>query len=198
MLILLIVYGEWTSLSSCMNNCTAAGSYAFAVVQENNCWCSNYVPSPRVAVSQCDNACPGWPYENCGNIDDNLFGYLALGPAAAGTSGSSTSTVSATSAASSSTVITSQQTVISTSVSSQVVSIVLSPSSRLLSLLLLLLPSKVSLMSTTLHESNTLHHTDIIRFFHFSGSSDSIVHDSNYRKDYCYTCKSSCGHVGRH
>lgn len=125
------VYGQWTSLGSCQGNCTDAGTYAFAVVQGNNCWCSNYVPQPRLAVSRCDKTCPGWPYEFCGNVDNALFGYLALGPVAAGTSGSAASTQVATSTPPTSIVVITS--VASTSVSTQVVSIFITLSSLLLS-----------------------------------------------------------------
>ena len=36
-------------------------------------------------------ACPGYPYENCGDQAAGLFGYVALGPSPSGTQGSAAS-----------------------------------------------------------------------------------------------------------
>ena len=71
---------------------TSCAGYAFAVVQNESCWCSNYVPGDTTSTSSCSVACPGYPYENCGDHSAGLFGYVALGPAPAGTRGSTSST----------------------------------------------------------------------------------------------------------
>lgn len=71
---------------------TACSGFAFAVVQAQNCWCSNYVPADITSTSSCSQACPGYPYENCGSASSGLFGYVALGRAPSGTVGASTST----------------------------------------------------------------------------------------------------------
>jgi hypothetical protein len=71
------------SLGNCQSQCQA--SYAFAVVQGQNCWCSNYVPGDQFPISSCETPCPGYPYENCGSTDSNLFGYLALNLLPSGT-----------------------------------------------------------------------------------------------------------------
>jgi len=71
--------------------------YAFGIVQDLLCWCSNYAPSNTLSVSNCNQQCPGYPYEYCGSSSKSLYGYIALGPSASGTTGSSsqaTSTVS--------------------------------------------------------------------------------------------------------
>ncbi|KIH88876.1 hypothetical protein SPBR_06940 [Sporothrix brasiliensis 5110] len=71
----------------CYNFCVA--QYAFAVVQGNDCWCSDYTPtkSSQVSVSECDQTCSGWPSDVCGG--DNLYGYMALNKAPSGTAGAS-------------------------------------------------------------------------------------------------------------
>lgn len=71
---------------------TACSGFAFAVVQDQNCWCSNYAPADTTSVGNCSEACPGYPYENCGSASSGLFGYVALGNAPSGTIGTSTST----------------------------------------------------------------------------------------------------------
>lgn len=40
-------------------------------------------------------ACPGYPYENCGDQSAGLFGYVALGPSPSGTQGSAPSSSAA-------------------------------------------------------------------------------------------------------
>lgn len=71
---------------------TACSGFAFGVVQYENCWCSNYAPADTTSTSDCSEACPGYPYENCGSASSGLFGYIALGKAPSGTIGASTST----------------------------------------------------------------------------------------------------------
>ncbi|KAH6890611.1 hypothetical protein B0T10DRAFT_459260 [Thelonectria olida] len=66
--------------------------YAYAITQNNACWCSNYAPSKstREDVSDCDTTCPGYPSEYCGG--DSLYGYLSLGNVEpSGTQGASSS-----------------------------------------------------------------------------------------------------------
>ncbi|RDW77013.1 hypothetical protein BP6252_05066 [Coleophoma cylindrospora] len=66
-------------------------SYAFAVLQDEGCWCSNYVPASTVSTSNCDTACPGYPSDMCGG--NNLYGYIALTLSPSGTlAGSSSAT----------------------------------------------------------------------------------------------------------
>ncbi|KAI0022722.1 hypothetical protein F4780DRAFT_788318 [Xylariomycetidae sp. FL0641] len=66
-------------------------SYAFAVLQDDICWCSNFVPdeSTQVDTSKCDTSCPGFPDDTCGG--DGLFGYILLNQSPSGTIGGSTS-----------------------------------------------------------------------------------------------------------
>ncbi|RFU35049.1 hypothetical protein B7463_g1320, partial [Scytalidium lignicola] len=60
-------------------------SYAFAVLQDNGCWCSNYVPGQTTSVSDCNEPCPGFPPDLCGA--KGLFGYIALDKSPSGTHG---------------------------------------------------------------------------------------------------------------
>ncbi|KAI1633978.1 hypothetical protein F4809DRAFT_551277 [Biscogniauxia mediterranea] len=70
--------------------------YAFAIVQDQDCWCSNYVPaeSTQVDVDDCDTSCPGYPSDLCGG--DGLWGYMSLNAEPSGTTGASTSTATST------------------------------------------------------------------------------------------------------
>ena len=83
-----IVQNNFQSNGACQTTCTG---YAFAVVQYQSCWCSDYVPAATTSTSSCSVACPGYPYENCGDESAGLFGYVALGPAPSGTQGSASS-----------------------------------------------------------------------------------------------------------
>ncbi|TVY44170.1 hypothetical protein LOCC1_G004928 [Lachnellula occidentalis] len=67
-------------------------SYAFAVVQDDGCWCSNYVPG--TTTSGCSQTCPGYPLELCGG--DGVYGYIALENNPSGTKGASSAAASST------------------------------------------------------------------------------------------------------
>lgn len=69
----------------CFDNCKA--KYAFAVVQGSRCWCSDYAPAS--ATTGCDEICPGYGSESCGNTKKGLFGYIPLPNAPKGTAGGS-------------------------------------------------------------------------------------------------------------
>ena len=71
-------YSTFQSNGLCQTTCQ--GSYAFAVLQGNNCWCSDYVPSTsgQVNTMKCNQKCPGYPTEWCGSSASGLFGYYAL------------------------------------------------------------------------------------------------------------------------
>lgn len=71
---------------------TACSGFAFAIVQDQDCWCSNYAPADTTSTGNCSEACPGYPYENCGSASSGLFGYIALSKAPSGTIGASPST----------------------------------------------------------------------------------------------------------
>jgi hypothetical protein len=67
-----------------------ADNFAFAILQSDKCWCSNYAPDDSVTVDQgeCDTKCPGYD-EFCGG--KNAFGYLYLNKKPSGTLGAGTS-----------------------------------------------------------------------------------------------------------
>ncbi|KAI2469364.1 hypothetical protein F4781DRAFT_394530 [Annulohypoxylon bovei var. microspora] len=76
----------------CYNFCV--DSYAYAVVQDSDCWCSNYTPeeSTTVDTTKCSQDCPGFPSDTCGG--DGLYGYISLSKDATGTKGSGSSSSS--------------------------------------------------------------------------------------------------------
>ncbi|MCJ1428378.1 hypothetical protein MMC29_006287 [Sticta canariensis] len=88
----------------CSTNCR--DNYAFAIVQYQHCWCSDYIPAETTSIGSCDEDCPGFPAERCGSSSAGLFGYIALSKSPSGTLGvasSSSSIDSSTEAAESST-----------------------------------------------------------------------------------------------
>jgi cell wall integrity and stress response component len=87
----------YQSNGRCHDTCIA--NYAFAVVQGDNCWCSNYIPSNQQSVSKCNEACPGYPSESCGS-SSGLFGYIALNVKPSGTAGASSSSAKSSSTSS--------------------------------------------------------------------------------------------------
>ncbi|RDL36228.1 uncharacterized protein BP5553_06840 [Venustampulla echinocandica] len=64
--------------------------YAFAIVQDDGCWCSDYVPAST--ADGCSKKCPGYPPDLCGG--NGVFGYISLTKPPAGTKGSSGTTES--------------------------------------------------------------------------------------------------------
>ncbi|KUJ14249.1 uncharacterized protein LY89DRAFT_589814 [Mollisia scopiformis] len=69
-------------------------NYAFAVLQGDGCWCSDYVPG--TTTTGCDSTCPGYPDDLCGG--NGLYGYIALTIEPSGTEGASSAAASSTSA----------------------------------------------------------------------------------------------------
>ncbi|EXJ71949.1 uncharacterized protein A1O5_04451 [Cladophialophora psammophila CBS 110553] len=93
-------YNEFQSNGACQQQCQ--GSFAFAVLQGYYCWCSNYIPSPQESTYDCNQQCPGFTSEWCGNTDDGLYGYYLLSAGVPlGTSGSTAIPPSSTSSPSS-------------------------------------------------------------------------------------------------
>ncbi|PNS17432.1 Cell wall integrity and stress response component 1 [Sphaceloma murrayae] len=88
-------WNQFQSNGACFETCKA--EYAFAIIQYQLCWCSNFVPANEVSVSDCSENCPGYPDEQCGNRDGGLYGYIALSRAPSGTAGASSSTQTSTS-----------------------------------------------------------------------------------------------------
>lgn len=79
----------------CSDFCKA--TYAFAVLQGDGCWCSNFAPAST--TTGCDTPCSGFPSDICGG--NGLFGYIALGINPSGTQGGSSTIPSSTQPASS-------------------------------------------------------------------------------------------------
>ncbi|CAD0041358.1 unnamed protein product [Aureobasidium pullulans] len=96
-----IVTNIYQSNGACQQECAA--SYAFAIVQYQQCWCSNYAPADQLDVSECSQPCPGYPDESCGDKDNGLYGYIKLNLSPSGTQGSASSSSATSSAAPSST-----------------------------------------------------------------------------------------------
>ncbi|OTA63745.1 hypothetical protein K449DRAFT_394305 [Hypoxylon sp. EC38] len=82
----------WQSDGLCHDFCL--DDYAFAIVKDNECWCSDYTPdeTKQVDVSKCSEECPGYTSDTCGG--DGLWGYMSLAKQPSGTSGGSSSTSS--------------------------------------------------------------------------------------------------------
>ncbi|CAG9973889.1 unnamed protein product [Clonostachys byssicola] len=79
----------------CKDFCTK--DYAYAITQEQLCWCSNYTPSKsdQVDMNQCNINCPAYPDEKCGG--KGVFGYVQLNAhLPSGTRGSDSSSASST------------------------------------------------------------------------------------------------------
>ena len=93
------MYNQYQSDGSCQVTCQ--DSYAFAVLQGVNCWCSDYTPSDQKQTNLCNDPCPGFPGDWCGNPSAGLYGYIALSIAPSGTiDGASPSTQASSSIAS--------------------------------------------------------------------------------------------------
>lgn len=84
-----VVTNIYQSNGACHDTCSA--EYAFAVVQYQSCWCTNIAPGTTTSVGNCNEDCPGYPAEKCGNSDSGLFGYIALNNSPSGTAGGSSS-----------------------------------------------------------------------------------------------------------
>lgn len=67
---------EYQSNGLCQDNCVG---YAFAIVNDDDCYCSNFMPSEVVDLSDCYIECSGYPIEYCGGED--YYGYIELGEA---------------------------------------------------------------------------------------------------------------------
>ncbi|OJJ48386.1 hypothetical protein ASPZODRAFT_1581737 [Penicilliopsis zonata CBS 506.65] len=94
-------YSIYQSNGLCETTCDP--DYAFGILLDKNCWCSNYAPasSTTTNVSKCDDECPGYPSDHCGNAAKTLYAYIAMSshePSGTATvSATSTSTTSSTS-----------------------------------------------------------------------------------------------------
>ncbi|KAK3671981.1 hypothetical protein LTR78_008156 [Recurvomyces mirabilis] len=89
------VYNIYQSNGACLTQCNNQ-NYAFAIVQYQNCWCSNYTPSNQQNTGSCSEKCPGYPDDLCGNSNAGLFSYLKANGNPSGTAGGSSSQASST------------------------------------------------------------------------------------------------------
>ncbi|KAF2819441.1 hypothetical protein CC86DRAFT_307180 [Ophiobolus disseminans] len=90
---------DYQSNGNCTTHCAQEGSFAFAVIQYKDCYCSDFIPSSQVSMSQCQKSCPGFPTEHCGSFEDDLYMYLKLSGQPSGTAGAGGKPVQATSSA---------------------------------------------------------------------------------------------------
>ncbi|KAL1606480.1 hypothetical protein SLS60_003884 [Paraconiothyrium brasiliense] len=67
---------------------TSACDYAFFVIQNQDCWCSNYIPAEQSDLSECSETCPGFDTENCGKAGEYYI-YVNLNGNPSGTAGAS-------------------------------------------------------------------------------------------------------------
>ena len=89
-----VVTNDYMSNGRCFDTCKA--NYAFAIVQYQSCWCSNYAPAQTSSTGSCNENCPGYPFEKCGSQSGSMFGYIALNKSPSGTLGASSTSVSNT------------------------------------------------------------------------------------------------------
>ncbi|KAJ6257500.1 Cell wall integrity and stress response component [Drechslerella dactyloides] len=66
----------YQSDGKCQETCVA--DYAYAVVLYQSCWCSNYTPKNQLPLSDCDDPCPGYPTDRCGNRTMTYYNYIEL------------------------------------------------------------------------------------------------------------------------
>ncbi|KAI9665134.1 MAG: hypothetical protein M1831_002144 [Alyxoria varia] len=71
------------SNGKCQEHCQGS---AFAIVQGKQCWCSDLAPPSDAESSDCNQKCPGYPFEKCGG--SGSYGYLKIGTPS-GTAGAS-------------------------------------------------------------------------------------------------------------
>ncbi|KAH8590096.1 hypothetical protein B0O99DRAFT_655140 [Bisporella sp. PMI_857] len=67
-------YDIWQSYGACTQTCSG---YAFAVLQINECWCTNYIPGVKTDVSDCYTSCPGYNEDMCASF--GLYAYYQIG-----------------------------------------------------------------------------------------------------------------------
>ncbi|TVY67429.1 hypothetical protein LSUE1_G007280 [Lachnellula suecica] len=98
-----------TSIYQSNGLCTdfCKSDYAFAVLRDDACWCSNYAPGST--TDGCTQKCPGYPSDICGG--NGLYYYLALSIAPSGTEGGSSAAASSTQQPSTATVVSSAEPV---------------------------------------------------------------------------------------
>ncbi|OJD26602.1 hypothetical protein ACJ73_02011 [Blastomyces percursus] len=66
----------YQSDGACTKTCSK--KYAVAILQGKSCWCSNNVPGGTIDNKACNQPCPGYPPDKCGNSQDGLYAYILL------------------------------------------------------------------------------------------------------------------------
>ncbi|KAK6335839.1 hypothetical protein TWF730_003214 [Orbilia blumenaviensis] len=66
----------YQSDGECRDHCVK--DYAFGIVLWQNCWCSNYPPIDLKGLDECQDSCPGYPDDKCGNRTENYYNYIEL------------------------------------------------------------------------------------------------------------------------
>ncbi|KAL4941595.1 hypothetical protein BDV06DRAFT_194147 [Aspergillus oleicola] len=84
-------FSIYQSNGNCEDHCSGS---AFAILMDKNCWCSDIAPNDdsTVDTSKCNDDCPGFPDDSCGNQDDGYYAYIQIGSPSGTASASSTST----------------------------------------------------------------------------------------------------------
>lgn len=78
------------SYGSCQTHC--GEDFAFGILQNHDCWCSNVAPGKNVSMKHCNSHCPGYPADNCGG--SNVYAYYSIGADPTSTAAGSVSCVS--------------------------------------------------------------------------------------------------------
>ncbi|KAL4904494.1 hypothetical protein BDW74DRAFT_25387 [Aspergillus multicolor] len=101
-------FSIYQSNGNCEDHCSDS---AFAILLDKNCWCSDIAPNDddNVDTSKCDDGCPGYPDDSCGNSDDSLYAYIQLGSPSGTASASTTKSTSTSTSTKSSTSTTSSE-----------------------------------------------------------------------------------------
>ncbi|KAJ5935497.1 hypothetical protein N7466_005044 [Penicillium verhagenii] len=92
-------YYEYQSSGWCLNNCEETNAAAFALTAGAYCLCGNELPptSDKVASSNCNTVCNGWPEDKCGGTGYFSVYTTGLDPDVESVSSSSTDSSSSSS-----------------------------------------------------------------------------------------------------
>ncbi|DAA75335.1 TPA_exp: putative ER membrane protein Wsc4 [Trichophyton benhamiae CBS 112371] len=89
------VVDGFQSIGACQKTC--GNQYAFAVLQGKMCWCTNAAPKDTIPNGRCNQNCPGYPDDKCGNTSEGLFAYIMLDKKPSTTIGNPSSTTTSSS-----------------------------------------------------------------------------------------------------
>ncbi|KAL2822197.1 hypothetical protein BDW59DRAFT_107226 [Aspergillus cavernicola] len=96
-------FSIYQSNGNCEDHCSGS---AFGILLDKNCWCSDIAPNDatNLDTSDCDDDCPGFPDDSCGNATETLYAYIQLGnPSGTASVSSTSSTVDSTTSTTSTT-----------------------------------------------------------------------------------------------